>query len=287
MSQFLRLPVSIREENDEDHQAVYQVLRDAFWNLYTPGMNEHYLVHRLRQHPDAVPELTLVATHTDDCGREEIVGFVMGSKASIRARGRCESSSSSISIITRTSSTIHVHAGYELHSRIEDAGVSVVALAPLAVSPKFHGRGIGSELMTDFKRRAAALGYGAVVLLGYPHYYSRFGFMNGKTFGIGLGSPSQVANENGDETGDDTSGGDGQVAVTYPLGLQFVELNKGSLSVMCCDDEQQQHQHQQQRWIAFHPHLTTCLMTKSNALTHSFPLGPSSKHAVSKCSHRS
>ncbi len=74
------------------------------------------------------------------------------------------------------------------------AATRLLAVAPLAVTPERHGQGIGSRLMTELLARAAAAGWPAVVLLGAPGYYGRFGFAPARDFDIhyepvGQGSP--------------------------------------------------------------------------------------------------
>jgi len=49
-------------------------------------------------------------------------------------------------------------------------------LAPAAVLPAHQGRGIGSALIRRGLEQCRSAGYGAVVVLGEPRYYSRFGF---------------------------------------------------------------------------------------------------------------
>ena len=53
----------IRREAEEDFRAVEELTREAFWNLNSPGCEEHYLVHQLRAHEDFLPELDHVAAH--------------------------------------------------------------------------------------------------------------------------------------------------------------------------------------------------------------------------------
>jgi putative acetyltransferase len=51
-----------------------------------------------------------------------------------------------------------------------------LALAPMAVLPARQRQGIGSRLVREGLRACADAGHRAVVLLGHPNYYPRFGF---------------------------------------------------------------------------------------------------------------
>jgi putative acetyltransferase len=52
-------------------------------------------------------------------------------------------------------------------------------LGPLSVAPAHQGRGVGAALVRAGVARMAERGAGAVVLVGSPGYYSRFGFVPG------------------------------------------------------------------------------------------------------------
>lgn len=83
-------------------------------------------------------------------------------------------------------------AGHILFSRLPIAmanGAEVVAaaLAPLAVLPAWQRRGIGSALAREGLARCRELGMPAVVVLGDPGYYTRFGFR--PELARGLASP--------------------------------------------------------------------------------------------------
>jgi putative acetyltransferase len=52
----------------------------------------------------------------------------------------------------------------------------LLAVAPLAVAPAHQRHGIGSGLMVELIQRAEDAAWPAVVLLGNPKYYERFGF---------------------------------------------------------------------------------------------------------------
>src|SRR5262249_2325845 len=60
----------------------------------------------------------------------------------------------------------------------------VVGLAPLAVLPVYQRRGVGSALVRAGLAGLLAAGHGAVVVLGHPGYYPRFGFQPAAGFGL-------------------------------------------------------------------------------------------------------
>ena len=57
------------------------------------------------------------------------------------------------------------------HERLRIAG-----LGPMAVEPSYQGKGLGAALVRAGLKRCKEQGYGAVVVLGHPEYYPRFGF---------------------------------------------------------------------------------------------------------------
>ncbi len=56
------------------------------------------------------------------------------------------------------------------------SGIRVVGLAPVAVLPEYHRKGVGSRLIRAGLEACREAAYDAVVLLGEPSYYSKFGF---------------------------------------------------------------------------------------------------------------
>lgn len=156
----------IRTETEADYHAVEMLTREAFWNLYRPGCDEHYTTHRIRGHDDFLPDLTLVA---------EVDGQVVAS------------------IIFTRSWVIN-----RLGERIETA-----TFGPLCVHPDWQRRGIGSALIAHARDLVTQKGYPAILILGDPHNYCRYGFKTGKDLGV--------------------STMDGR----YPLGLLVLELRLG------------------------------------------------------------
>ena len=64
--------IIIRLETKNDYRAVEELTREAFWNVYKPGADEHYYVHMMRNHP----ELAFVLEKDG-----KIIGNIMYTKA--------------------------------------------------------------------------------------------------------------------------------------------------------------------------------------------------------------
>lgn len=62
-------------------------------------------------------------------------------------------------------------------------------LGPLAVAADAQNRGIGSALMHHALRKATSRRYGAIILVGDPGYYSRFGFTSERTAALYMPGP--------------------------------------------------------------------------------------------------
>lgn len=60
----------------------------------------------------------------------------------------------------------------------------VLGLAPLAVMPDHQRRGVGSQLVQQGLAECRRLGFDAIVVLGDPCYYQRFGFVPAKQYGL-------------------------------------------------------------------------------------------------------
>ena len=66
------------------------------------------------------------------------------------------------------------------------ASDKMLLLGPLAVHPDHRKRGVGAALMQRALRDAGRRGHRAVLLVGEPSYYGRFGFSNQQTGGLWL-----------------------------------------------------------------------------------------------------
>lgn len=76
--------------------------------------------------------------------------------------------------------------GYTAFSPVQQKGVDNqwVALAPLAVDERVRLRGIGRQLVFAGLETLKEFGYAAVVVLGSPAFYSRFGFEPGTRYDL-------------------------------------------------------------------------------------------------------
>ncbi len=66
----------------------------------------------------------------------------------------------------------------------EKEGLDILALAPMAVVPSQSHRGIGSELVKAAIDKARTLGHKAIVVVGHPEFYQRFGFKSASKLGL-------------------------------------------------------------------------------------------------------
>jgi putative acetyltransferase len=78
--------------------------------------------------------------------------------------------------------------GHILFSPVTLSGhfeLKIMGLGPMAVIPEQQGKGTGSALVKAGLAMCKALGFGAVIVLGHPGYYPRFGFVPSVNFSIG------------------------------------------------------------------------------------------------------
>lgn len=77
--------------------------------------------------------------------------------------------------------------GHILFSPVSLSGhpdLRVTGLAPMAVLPESQREGIGSSLVKAGLEACRNAGFEAVVVLGHPEYYPKFGFVPASRFGI-------------------------------------------------------------------------------------------------------
>lgn len=74
--------------------------------------------------------------------------------------------------------------GHIAFSEAKINGGKVLALAPLSVHPDYQNQGVGTALIHHAHQLIKTLNYPAVVVLGHPEYYAKFGYADASKFGI-------------------------------------------------------------------------------------------------------
>lgn len=139
--------IKIRNEQESDYKITEVITRKAFYNLYVPGCDEHYLVHIMRSHEDFLPELDFVILEDD-----QVIGNIMYTKARLVDEAEKEK--------------------------------TILTFGPLSVLPEYQRRGHGKMLVEHSFEKADALGYDTVVIFGNPNNYLSRGFKSCKKYNV-------------------------------------------------------------------------------------------------------
>ena len=139
--------VTIRCENKGEYREVENLIRESFWNVYRPGCSEHYVIHVLRNDPAFVKELDFVM---------EKDGQLIGQNMFMRT-------------------VINADDGRD---------VEVLTMGPICITPALKRKGYGKILLDYSLKKAAELGFGAVLFEGNIDFYGKSGFDFAHRFGI-------------------------------------------------------------------------------------------------------
>lgn len=135
--------IIIRQETKKDYRATEELTREAFWNVYKPGADEHYFVHMMRNHPDFIPELSFVLELEG-----EIIGNIMYTKAWLEDENRVRK--------------------------------EILSFGPLCIAPKYQRMKLGKMLIEHSFEKARELGYDVNINFGNPGNYMSRGFVSCK-----------------------------------------------------------------------------------------------------------
>lgn len=89
-----------------------------------------------------------------------------------------------VSLVAEQNAQVVGHILFSPVTLPDQPALKLMGLAPMAVSAALQRSGIGSALIRAGLQHCTTLGYGAVVVLGHPDYYPRFGFQPSLRFGI-------------------------------------------------------------------------------------------------------
>ena len=131
--------MKIRQANKDDYDNIQELVKGAFHTAQMPYENEDVFVLDLRTRDSFIPELELIAEENG-----ELVGHIILTKQIVKTKDE------------------------------EYAGG--LLLAPLCVKLEYRNKGIGAELTYAGLEKAKELGFTSVFLVGYPKYYTKFGF---------------------------------------------------------------------------------------------------------------
>lgn len=139
----------IRNERKEDYRAVEELTRNAFWNLYVPGCDEHYLVHIMREHCDFIPELDFVIEVN-----QRIIGNVMYTKSWLTDEDGNEK--------------------------------AILTFGPISIHTDYQRQGYGKVLLEASFKKAVEIGYDTIVIMGSPANYVSRGFFSCIRYNVSL-----------------------------------------------------------------------------------------------------
>ena len=89
-----------------------------------------------------------------------------------------------ISLVAEANGKIIGHVLFSPVKLAEGPSFNLLGLAPMAVRPHHQRTGVGTELVKAGLQSCKKLGCDAVVVLGHPEYYLKFGFVPSIKYGI-------------------------------------------------------------------------------------------------------
>ncbi|MBN2509005.1 MAG: N-acetyltransferase [Spirochaetales bacterium] len=143
------MDIDIRKTTEADYQATEHITREAFWNLYVPGCDEHYLLHAIRSHEDYMHDLDYVALING-----EIIANIVYTKS---------------------------HVISDSNRKVE-----TLTFGPISVKPEYQRKGIGSLLIKKTIELIKESDIPAVIIFGHPHNYVKHGFVSSKHYQTGI-----------------------------------------------------------------------------------------------------
>ncbi|MBO0663048.1 N-acetyltransferase [Jiella sp. MQZ9-1] len=144
----------------------------------------------------AVPFAAIVAeTPSHVAAREALLDAAMGpgrtrkSSEAIRT-GRLPAEGLAFSALAPDGTLVGTVRLWNIAAGTRNGGsVEALLLGPLAIAPDRQGTGLGGLMMRHAIAEAARLGHGAIVLVGDPDYYVRFGFSAAQTGALAMPGP--------------------------------------------------------------------------------------------------
>lgn len=139
--------ITFRNETPADYWAVENLTREAFWNVYKPGCDEHFVLHNFRSRSDFVQELDIIMEENG-----VLVGHVMFVRTEIKLNN--------------------------------GKNLPIMTFGPISIAPDFKRKGYGTILLRQAMQKAKEMGCGALAITGNIGFYGKSGFVVAKTKGV-------------------------------------------------------------------------------------------------------
>lgn len=139
--------INIRLERKEEYREVENLVRESFWNVYRPGAQEHFVLKKLRDDKDFVPELDFVM---------EEEGKIIGQNIFVRTNIKAD----------------------------DGRKIPIMTMGPICITPELKRKGYGKILLDYSLEKAKELGCKAVCFEGNIDFYGKSGFVVAATRGI-------------------------------------------------------------------------------------------------------
>ena len=137
----------IRLEKAEDYNKTENLVREAFWNVYRPGCSEHYVLKKLRNDADFVPQLDFVMEKDG-----QIIGQIIFVKADI--------------------------------AKDDGSVLPVLTFGPICIDKAYQKKGYGKILLDFALSKACEMGFGAVFIEGNINFYRHCCLTYAREYGI-------------------------------------------------------------------------------------------------------
>lgn len=139
--------INIRLERKEEYREVENLVRESFWNVYRPGAQEHFVLKKLRDDKDFVPELDFVMEEN---------GKLIGQNIFVRTEIKAD----------------------------DGRKIPIMTMGPICIAPELKRKGYGKILLDYSLEKAKELGCKAVCFEGNIDFYGKSGFVVAATRGI-------------------------------------------------------------------------------------------------------
>ena len=141
--------LEIRLEKPSDYFEVEKLTKEAFFGVYQPGCDEHFIVNKLRETKYYIKDLDYVVTENNI-----IVASIFYFTSSVTTK--------------------------------DNKVLDTLSFGPISVRKTHQKQGYGKLIINYTLQKAKEMGYPFVLITGNPNYYHKFGFESASKYNIYL-----------------------------------------------------------------------------------------------------